>query len=38
MKKFVAILLLAVMVLSLAACGNKTAAYKLGMGVVVSTG
>ena len=37
MKKFVAILLLAVMVLSLAACGNKTAEYKLGMGVVVST-
>ena len=37
MKKIVAILLLACMVLALAACGGaKTAEYKLGMGVSVS--
>lgn len=34
MKKIIAIVLCALMLLSLAACGSKTADYKLGMGVV----
>ena len=37
MKKFVAFLLLACMMLSLAACGSSGAEYKLGMGVNLST-
>ena len=37
MKKLIAVLLLVCMVAGLAACGSKTAEYKLGMGVVVST-
>ena len=37
MKKFVAFLLLACMMLSLAACGSSGAEYKLGMGVSLST-
>lgn len=37
MKKFVAFLLLACMMLSLAACGSSGSEYKLGMGVDLST-
>lgn len=37
MKKFVAFLLLACMMLSLAACGSSGSEYKLGMGVNLST-
>lgn len=37
MKKFVAFLLLACMMLSLAACGSSGTEYKLGMGVNLST-
>ena len=37
MKKFVAFLLLACMMLSLAACGSSGTEYKLGMGVSLST-
>lgn len=37
MKKFVAFLLLACMMLSLTACGSSGAEYKLGMGVNLST-
>ena len=37
MKKIVAFLLLACMMLSLAACGSSGSEYKLGMGVDLST-
>ena len=37
MKKIIAIALAVMCVMSLVACGAKTAEYKLGMGVVVST-
>lgn len=37
MKKIVAIVLCALMLLSLAACGAKEADYKLGMGIVTNT-
>ena len=36
MKKIIAIVLAAAMLCTFAACGEKTAEYKLGMGVVVS--